>query len=184
MRQLFCSCVLPTIDYAASAWYGPGKPGVVRLTHALEKVQSLGVRLILRAWRAVSLPILEVEAFLESIKERLDKKLIAHTVKLISLLQSNLARKALPHALDVCRYISSLSAVFIVAKERLKPKGSQPSIGNPPWVQPPWTDYSYQVKIKERDQAIRDAVTIVGANILGLYADSSVTKRLASIAVV
>jgi ribonuclease HI len=66
----------------------------------------------------------------------------------------------------------------------LKPKGSRPPIGNPPWVQPPWTDHSYRVKIKERDQAIRDAATIAGANILGLYADASVTKRLASIAVV
>jgi hypothetical protein len=102
------------------------------LTHALEKVQRLGARLILRAWKAVSLPIPEAEAFLEPTKERLDKKVIAHTVKLISLPQSNPARKALPHALDVCRYISPLSAVCIVAKERLKPKGSQPPIGNPP----------------------------------------------------
>jgi len=108
MRQLFRSCVLPVIDYAASAWYGPGKPGVVRLTHALEKVQRLGARLILRAWKAVSLPILEAEAFLEPTKERLDKKVIAHTAKLISLPNSNPARKALPHALDVCRYISPL----------------------------------------------------------------------------
>jgi hypothetical protein len=184
MRQLFRSCVLPIIDYAASAWYGPGKAGVVRLTHALEKVQRLGARLILQAWKAVSLPILEAEAFLEPTKERLDKKVIAHTAKLISLPQSNPARKALPHALDVCRYISPLSAVCIVAKERLKPKGSRPPTGNPPWIQPPWTNHSYRVKIKERNQAIRDAATIAEANILGLYTDASVAKRLASIAVV
>jgi hypothetical protein len=134
----------------------------------------------------VSLPILETEAFLELIKERLDKKVIAHTVKLISLPQSNPARKALPHTLDVCRYMSPLSTVYIVAKERLKPKGSRPPIGNPPWVQSPWTDHSCRVKIEERNQAIKDAATIAGANILGLYADASVnvTKRLASIAVV
>jgi hypothetical protein len=131
VRQLFRSCVLPIIDYAASAWYGPGKPGVVRLTHALEKVR-LGAILILRAWKAVSLPILEAEAFLELTKERLDKKVIAHTAKLISLPNSNPVRKALPHALDVCRYISPLSAVCIIAKERLKPKESRPPIGNPP----------------------------------------------------
>jgi ribonuclease HI len=81
-------------------------------------------------------------------------------------------------------YMSPLSAVYIVAKERLKPKGSRPPTGNPPWVQPPWTDHSYRVKIRERNQAIKDAATIAGANILGLYADASVTKRLASIAVV
>jgi hypothetical protein len=72
----------------------------------------------------------------------------------------------------------------IVAKERLKPRGSRPPIGNPPWVQLLWTDHSYQVKIKERNQAIKDAATIAGAKILGLYADASVTKRLASIAVI
>jgi hypothetical protein len=38
MRQLFRSCVLPIIDYVASVWYGPRKPGVARLTHALERV--------------------------------------------------------------------------------------------------------------------------------------------------
>jgi hypothetical protein len=38
--------------------------------------------------------------------------------------------------------------------------------------------------IKERNQAIKDAAKIAGANIIGLYADASVTKRLASIAVV
>ena len=85
-----------------------------------------------RAWKAVSLPILEAEAFLESTKERLDKKVIAYIAKLISLPQSNPARKVLPHALDVCRYISPLSAVCIVAKERLKLKGSRPPIGNLP----------------------------------------------------
>ena len=132
----------------------------------------------------MSLPILEAEAFLEPTKERLDKKVIAHTVKLISLPNSNPARKALPHALDVCRYISPLSAVCIVAKERLKPRGSRPPIGNPPWVQPPWTDHRRRVKIKERNQAIKDVAIIVGANIVGLYADASVTKRLASIVVV
>jgi hypothetical protein len=109
---------------------------------------------------------------------------IAHTAKLISLPNSNLARKALPYALDVCRYISPLSAVCIVAKERLKPRGSRPPIGDTPWVQPPWTDHSYRIKIEERSQAIKDAAKIAGAKISGLYVDASVAKRLASIAVV
>jgi hypothetical protein len=76
MRQLFRSCVLPIADYAASAWYGPGKPGVIRLAHALEKVQRVGARMILRAWKAVSLPILKAEAYLESTKQRLKRKVI------------------------------------------------------------------------------------------------------------
>jgi hypothetical protein len=49
MRQLFRSCVLPVVDYAASAWFGPSKRGTVRLCYALGKVQRLGARAILRA---------------------------------------------------------------------------------------------------------------------------------------
>jgi hypothetical protein len=38
IRQLFRSCVLPIIDYAASTWFSPGKRGIVRLCYALGKV--------------------------------------------------------------------------------------------------------------------------------------------------
>ena len=38
MMQLFRSCVLPVIDYAASAWFGPGKRGIVCLCYILGKV--------------------------------------------------------------------------------------------------------------------------------------------------
>jgi hypothetical protein len=132
MRQLFRSYILPITDYAAAAWYGPGKPGVIRLIHALEKVQRVGARMILRVWKAVSLPILKAEAYLKSTKKRLDQKVIVYTVNLISLPRSNLVRRALLHALYIYRYISPLSAVYILAKRRLKPKGSRSPIGNPP----------------------------------------------------
>jgi hypothetical protein len=75
-------------------------------------------------------------------------------------------------------------ALNLVAKERLKLKGLRPPIGNPPWIQSLWTDYSYRVKIKEKNQAIKDAATIAGTNILRLYTDASVAQRLAAIAVV
>jgi hypothetical protein len=74
MRQLFRSCVLLITDYAASAWYGPGKRGTARLTHALDKVQRLGARATLQAWKKVALPILEAEVYLETTIERLERK--------------------------------------------------------------------------------------------------------------
>jgi hypothetical protein len=98
MRQLFRSCVLPVIDYAASAWFGPGKRGTVRLCYALGKVQRLGARAILRAWKAVTLPILEAEANLEATRVRLTRKVVVHTIKLLALLIDNPARKALVYA--------------------------------------------------------------------------------------
>jgi hypothetical protein len=64
-RQIYRSCVTPTIDYAASTWYGLGKEGMAKILKPLEKIQRLGARGILRAWKAVSLPVLEAEAYLK-----------------------------------------------------------------------------------------------------------------------
>jgi hypothetical protein len=61
-RQIYRSCVLPIVDYAASTWYGTGRKGQKELLQSLGKVQRLGARCILRAWKAVSLPVLEAEA--------------------------------------------------------------------------------------------------------------------------
>jgi hypothetical protein len=74
--------------------------------------------------------------------------------------------------------------VVRVAKRRLKPGGVGSPMGSPPWIQPPWISHSYLTEIKERSQASREAAKIAGANILGLYSDTSVAKRLASMAVV
>jgi hypothetical protein len=184
MRQLFRSYMLPITDDTASAWYGPGKVGVVRLVNALEKVQRLGARLITRAWKKVALPILEAEACLEPTKERLGRKVSAHVTKLISLPKSNPAKRALLRGFNVITQVSPLGATVAVSKERLKPNGSRLPMGNPLCIHAPWMDHSYRVVIKEKDQAIRDTATIAGADIVGLYTDASVAKRLAAIAAV
>jgi hypothetical protein len=137
MRQLFRSCVLPITDYAASAWYGLGKRGTVRHIYTLDKVQRLGARMTLRAWKKVALPILEAEAYLETTRERLDRKVIAQVVKLIALPNNNPARRAVPQTLNVNRYMSPLNVTIAVLKERLKPSGSRVPSGNPPWIQAP-----------------------------------------------
>jgi hypothetical protein len=92
--------------------------------------------MILRAWKAVSLPILEAKAYLESIRERLDRKVIAHAVKLVSLPDTHPARNTLPYVPNVCRHPSPLSVVYRAAKKRLKPEGVGSPIGSPPWIQP------------------------------------------------
>lgn len=93
LRQLYCTCVVPIVDYTASAWYGPGKPGVTRLANALDKVRRLAARMILRAWKKVALPILEAETCLELTAERLRLKVSKHTVKVLSLPTENPTRK-------------------------------------------------------------------------------------------
>jgi hypothetical protein len=89
LRQLYRVCVTPVLDYAASAWYGPDKRGVLRLTNSLDRVQQLGARMILRVWKRVALPILEAEACLESTTERILRKVIRHTVKVLALPTDN-----------------------------------------------------------------------------------------------
>lgn len=121
LRQLYRACVVLFVDHAASAWYDPGEPGVVRLTNALNKVQRLGARMILQAWKSVALPILEAEACLEPIVERLLRKVSKHTVKVLALPIENPTRQAIPHPMNVARLLSPLSATIAADRDRLKP---------------------------------------------------------------
>jgi hypothetical protein len=183
MRQLFRSCVLPIVDYAASAWFGPGKRGTVRLCHALGKIQRLGARAILRAWKAVALPILKAEANLEATRVRLTRKVVAHATKLLALPIDNPARKALVYTKGVQRHLSPLDTTIAAVTGRLKNTTTRPLLGNPPWIHAPWEGLSRRVGIVERDQAIEDANRIARVGVASLYPDASVTTRLAAIAV-
>jgi ribonuclease HI len=183
MRQVFRSCVLPIVDYAASTWFGPGQKGTARLCHTLEKVQRLGARAILRAWKAVALPILEVEAGIEATTVRLTRKVTAHAAKLLALPIDNPVRKSLVYARGVQRYSSPLDTTLATMAGRLKNVVTMPFLGNPPWVHAPWVGLRQRVATKERDQAIKDANLIARAGIASLYSDASVTTRRAAIAV-
>jgi hypothetical protein len=137
LRQLYRVCVTLVLDYAASAWYGPGKVGVLRLTNALDKVQRLGARMILRAWKSVALPILEAEAYLEPTAERILWKVTKHAVKVLTLPTDNPTRQAIPRTMNVARQASLLSATIAACKERVKPSDSVLPLGNSAWTQPP-----------------------------------------------
>jgi hypothetical protein len=83
------------MDYAASAWFRPHKRGTKRLFNRLDQVQRVGARIILRAFRQVSLEVLEAEAYLEIITHRLTSRTAKHVGKLLTADQSNPAREAL-----------------------------------------------------------------------------------------
>ena len=53
----------------------------------------MGAKIILRAFNGVTLRILEAEASLEPVKERLTRKVAAHLASLTSLQESNLVRQ-------------------------------------------------------------------------------------------
>ena len=78
----------------------------------------------------MALPVLEAEACLKSMRERLEKRVLAHIVKLISLLHNNIARKAMLATLNVNRHISLLNATIAACKKRLQPSACRPLLGN------------------------------------------------------
>jgi len=184
MRQLYRTCVTPITDYAASVWYGPGRRGLVGLTNALEKVQRLGARMILRAWKRVALPILEVEACLEPVVVRLQRKTAKHAVMTLSLPVDNPVRKAMPHTLNIAKCPSPLDRTIAIYKARLKPKGAILPLPNPAWTMPPWVEQSWRVSIKDREEAVRDTGRVAASRTMGIYTDASVGKRLVGAAVV
>jgi hypothetical protein len=85
MRQMYMAAVVPTTDYAASTWYVPSRIGVKRHVVTLERVQRLAARLILRAYRSMAMLVLQSEAKLQSVSERLHERVSNHTTKLCSV---------------------------------------------------------------------------------------------------
>jgi hypothetical protein len=85
MRQMYIAAVVPTTDYAASTWYAPSRIGFKKHVVALERVQRLGARLILRAYEPVAMLVLQSEAKLQSVSERLYERVSNHMTKLCSL---------------------------------------------------------------------------------------------------
>lgn len=85
MRQLYTAAVVPTTDYAASAWYAPSHLGTKKHVAVLEKVQRLAARSILRAYKLVALLVLQSEARLQSVTERLHVRVSNHLTKLCAL---------------------------------------------------------------------------------------------------
>jgi hypothetical protein len=153
MRQLFRSCVLPIVDYAASVWFGPGQRGTLRLCHALEKVQRTGARAILRAWTTVALPILEAEAYIENTKARLTRKVTAHAVKILMLPMDNPVRKAVVHVQGIRRYASPLSTTLAAAAGTISNIVGRTLLENPPWVHATWVGLRNKVVILNHPEA-------------------------------
>jgi ribonuclease HI len=76
LRQIYQATILPQITYAASIWYAPTSAGVQhrrRAIRKLEAVQRKAARIITGAYRTVSGPALDVEAYLLPLQLHLDK---------------------------------------------------------------------------------------------------------------
>ena len=65
------TAVVPTTNYTASIWYAPSRIGVKRHVAALAQVQRRAVRLLSREYKSVAILVLQSEAKLQSVSDRL-----------------------------------------------------------------------------------------------------------------
>jgi hypothetical protein len=69
-RQMYMAAVVPMTDTAASVWYALSHSRTKRHLAALERVQHLASRSILRVYKSVIMLVLPYEAKLRSVSER------------------------------------------------------------------------------------------------------------------
>lgn len=89
MRQLYRSVIVPTTDYAASSWFSRDKWGTERHIKRLQRVQKLGAQIVLRSFKRVSAAVLEAEAYLEPVVDRLTKKVAKHLQTIFAAEEDN-----------------------------------------------------------------------------------------------
>jgi hypothetical protein len=176
--------VVPTTDYAASAWFGPGKMGTEGILNRLGQVQRLGARLFLRAFRQVSLEVLEAEVCLESARDRLTHRTAKHAAKLLAAGRENPAREALLIRTRDAKYCYPLQHTLRVHQKRLLPEGSVPITPQPAWIWAPWEDWSHLITIKEETEAIKALNKIAASKLIITYTDASCRNGLSGIGVV
>lgn len=156
MRQMYMAAVVPTTDYAASTWYAPSRIGVKKHVVALERVQRLAARLILRAYKSVAMLVLQSEAQLQSVSERLNERVSNHMTKLCGL--------APDHPLQRCisafqrqgsAFPSPLRTVYEKYETQVEPKTGLRISERPSWVMPPWQTLKGSVIFMDPAEAVQ-----------------------------
>ncbi|KAI5195396.1 hypothetical protein E4T39_08219 [Aureobasidium subglaciale] len=185
MRQLDESVVVPTTDYAASSWFSQDRRGISRLVNRMERVQKMGAKIILRAFNGVALRILEAEASLEPVRERLTRKVAAHLASLTSLQESNLLRQCMQ---DIQKRAitqeSPLQETLWAYRRQCSPRGSPTPIPLRTWIIPPWKDRAEQCLAVEQSRVREFLDQEQGYGTAILYTDASARNGVSGCAVV
>jgi len=120
---MYMAAVVPKTDYAASVWYAPSRIGAKRHVVALEQEQRLASRLILRAFKSVAMLVLQSEASLQSVSDRLHKRVSNHLTKLCALpLDHPLQRCILWFRQQGSAFSSPLRAVYEKYETQVEPE--------------------------------------------------------------
>lgn len=184
-RQLYRSVVLPVVDYAAPVWHATDFRGGGQKIRLLNQVQRLGARQILRAFKTTALPVLEVEASLDPVVERLHRRAVQQVVSICMGPDDNPAKQLLLRMKDQPgRMWSPARTTFEHVRQRLQGNRRLALSPEPVWIQPPWEGFTSMVEMAPKDEA-RAAARVPTQN--GRYAfftDGSVNNGVSGGAVV
>ena len=185
MRQLYRSVVLPIVDYAALAWYAHDYRGSSPKLQLLNQVQRAGGRQILRAFKTVALPVLEVEATLLPTATRLRRRTGTQLAGLYALPDDNPAKRCAVELLaQPDRYQSPAGATRHLLQKWINPKKGKDLAVEPAWVLPPWIDPQFHIHILEARAAKELLQRLRKQRCLMLYTDGSVHQKLSGSAFV
>lgn len=185
MRQLYRSVVVPTTDYAASSWFSQSRRGISRLVGRIERAQKMGARIILRAFKGIALRILEAEASLEPVEERLTRKVAVHLASLMALQDNNPLRQNIQDMQHgSTKACSPMQETWQAYRQQYSPRGGPAPIPLRPWITPPWKDRSEQCLDIEQSQVIDFLAREQRQGTAILYTDASVRNRVSGCAAV
>lgn len=182
-RQLFNAVVTPTTDYAASMWLSRDCKAERRHLRRLERVQRLEAAMIIGVFRTVSFHVLQDEACLDSVEQRLTRKVARHAVNTMLTHQGQPIHKVLDLQ-DTGKYRSPLADTV----RRYRPEVQEDCLvgisSRLPYTLQPWKTLPHIAIPHSAEEAIkRYKLTIQAQARLLLYPDASVRKNVASVAV-
>ena len=145
IRALYQAIVIPQITYCCSVWYSPpGLPGHKKyILKALQTIQGRANRVVTGAFKATSLPALDIETFLLPISFRLEKLASESLLRIASsqLYETIIKKRPKPAQLrqlspleNLTRQFEKRSGLRIANLER-----TVPFIVSPWWVPPKTT---------------------------------------------
>jgi hypothetical protein len=155
MRQLYMAAVVPTTDYAASTWYAPGRKGIKKHIGVLERVQRLAARLVLRAYKSVALLVLQSEAKLPTVSDRLHQRVARHLAKVCALPADHPLQRCLSlFQVQGSAFPSPLRVIYKIYEKQIEPLVGLRISEAPRWEIPPWQSMNRAVRVMEGEQAM------------------------------
>ncbi|KAL3246539.1 hypothetical protein ABHI18_012698 [Aspergillus niger] len=174
MRQLYQTCVTPSLDYASTVWHNPLRDKIHR--RLLETVQRTALIQILSAFRTISTAALEVESYILPTHLRLKQRGQIVAARLSTLPDDNPVHQVISRAKERSTYIGSgarfplaetlrtMNLGRLQALETIDPKPLAP------WRSQPFTEIEIE---PDREKAQANALAQQSTTSITVFSDAS-----------